>query len=326
MKVTRDMLHADLRPYHSRVSRLEALIKYKWLTKLVNWLLKRLVAGKDRQGLHCDEVYIPSSDGRWQIRARVYKSQQYEGALPLLLYVHGGGYILGNPEISVDLIERFINTRPCVVVAPDYRRAYTEPYPAAFNDCYEALIWAKNNAAELALDRDRVIIAGHSAGGGLAAAVTLKARDTGDVNVAFQMPIYPMIDDRQPDDASREIDVPVWNTQTNRIGWNAYLWGLQQDACNIPAYAAAARNDNYEAFPPTITLVGTLEPFYWETKNYVRALQDAGVEVRFAVFEKCFHAFDTIAADADISKAALAFTFDSYAEFYDRFACVSELT
>ena len=72
--------------------------------------------------------------------------------------------------------------------------------------------------------------------------------------------------------------------------------------------------------------MGTLEPFYWETKNYVRALQDAGVEVRFAVFEKCFHAFDNIAADADISKAALAFTFDSYAEFYDRFACVSELT
>ena len=323
MKVTRDMLHADLQPYHSRISRFELLFKYKWLTKFVNMLLKRVSAGRDRQGLHCDEVYIPSGDGRWQIRARVYKPEQQEGPLPLLLYIHGGGYLLGNPEMSIDVIERFIKTRPCVVVAPDYRKAYTKPYPAGFNDCYETLLWATNNAAQLAVDPGRVIVAGHSAGGGLTASVTLKARDTGDVKIAFQMPIYPMIDDRQPTDSSRDIDVPVWNTQTNRIGWNAYLASLRQDSSEIPAYAAAARNDDYEAFPPTITFVGTLEPFYWETQVYVQALQNAGVEVRFEEFENCFHAFDTIAADADISKAALAFTFDSYAEFCDRFACVS---
>ena len=139
------------------------------------------------------------------------------------------------------------------------------------------------------------------------------------------MPIYPMIDDQQPNDSSRNIDVPVWNTQTNRIGWDAYLGGLQQDSSEIPAYAAAARNDNYEAFPPTITFVGTLEPFYWETQDYVQALQNAGVEVRFQEFENCFHGFDTIASDADISKAALAYTFDSYAEFYDRFTLANSL-
>ena len=318
MKVTRSMVHADLQPFFNRVSRLETLIKHRWLTTLANKLLKGLLAGKDRPGLLCDEVHIPSSDGRWQIRARVYKPLQQEGPLPLLLYFHGGGYILGNPEMSAELIERFINTRPCIVVAPDYRKAYTEPYPAGFNDCYETMLWANDNAAQLGARANGLMVAGHSAGGGLAAAVTLKARDTGDVNIAFQMPIYPMIDDEQPQDAERNIDVPVWNTRTNRIGWQAYLAALEQSGSAIPAYAAAARNSDYAGFPPTITFVGTLEPFYRETQAYVRALRDAGIEVRYAEFEDCFHAFDVIAQGTEIGAVALNFTFDSYAEFYDR--------
>lgn len=319
MKVTRAMVHADLQPYFNRVSRFESLIKHRWLTKLANKLLKGLLAGKDRPGLQCDEVHIPSSDGRWQIRARVYRPLQQEGPLPLLLYFHGGGYILGNPEMSAELIERFINTRPCIVVAPDYRKAYTEPYPAGFNDCYETMLWANDNAAQLGARANGLMVAGHSAGGGLAAAVTLKARDTGDVNIAFQMPIYPMIDDEQPQDAERNIDVPVWNTRTNRIGWQAYLAALEQSGSAIPAYAAAARNSDYAGFPPTITFVGTLEPFYRETQAYVRALRDAGIEVRYAEFEGCFHAFDVIAQGTEIGAVALNFTFDNYADFYDRF-------
>ena len=319
MKVTRAMVHADLQPYFNRVSRFESLIKHRWLTTLANKLLKGLLAGKDRPGLWCDEVHIPSSDGRWQIRARVYKPLQQEGPLPLLLYFHGGGYILGNPEMSAELIERFINIRPCIVVAPDYRKAYTEPYPAGFNDCYETMLWANDNAVQLGAKADTVMVAGHSAGGGLAAAVTLKARDTGDVNIAFQMPIYPMIDDEQPQDAERNIDVPVWNTLTNLIGWQAYLAALEQSGSAIPTYAAAARNSDYAGFPPTITFVGTLEPFYRETQAYVRSLRDAGIEVRYAEFEDCFHAFDVIAQGTEIGAVALNFTFDSYAEFYDRF-------
>ena len=319
MKVTRSMVHADLQPFFNRVSRFETVIKQRLLTTLANKLLKGLLAGKDRPGLRCDEVHIPSSDGRWQIRARVYKPLQQEDTLPLLLYFHGGGYILGNPEMSAELIERFINTRPCIVVAPDYRKAYTEPYPAGFNDCYETTLWANDNAVQLGARADAVMVAGHSAGGGLAAAVTLKARDTGDVNIAFQMPIYPMIDDEQPQDAERNIDVPVWNTLTNRIGWQAYLAALEQSGSAIPTYAAAARNSDYAELPPTITFVGTLEPFYRETQAYVRSLRDAGIEVRYAEFEDCFHAFDVIAQGTEIGAVALNFTFDSYAEFYDRF-------
>ena len=231
----------------------------------------------------------------------------------MLLYFHGGGYILGNPEMSAELIERFINTRPCIVVAPDYRKAYTEPYPAGFNDCYETMLWANDNAVQLGARADAVMVAGHSAGGGLAAAVTLKARDTGDVNIAFQMPIYPMIDDEQPQDAERNIDVPVWNTLTNRIGWQAYLAALEQSGSAIPTYAAAARNSDYAEFPPTITFVGTLEPFYRETQAYVRSLRDAGIEVRYAEFEDCFHAVDVIAQGTEIGAVEPIFTYDSYA-------------
>lgn len=323
MQVTRSMLHPDLQPYYSRVRFFVLLIKQKWITSLFNWLIKRFQAGKDIAGLHCDEIWIPSSDGAWKIRTRVYKPLQHDGPLPVMVYIHGGGYVLGNPEMSANAIKEFIDTRPCVVLAPDYRKAYTEPYPAGFNDCYDTLLWAVANADSLNVSADKLMVAGHSAGGGLTAAVTLKARDTGDVNIAFQMPIYPMIDDQQPDDPARQIEVPIWNTDTNRIGWNAYLQTLRSKGEDIPPYAAPARNQDYAGFPPTITFVGTLEPFYWETKNYVDALRKAGVDVSYQEFENCFHGFDSITAEAEISKTALAFTYNSYADFYDRYVQVS---
>ena len=322
MRVTRDMVHEDLQPYYNRLRGFEAVIKYRWLSKLANGLLKRAVAGKNRDTLNCEQVYIPSSDGRWQIRARVYKPLQQDRPLPLLIYFHGGGYVLGAPEMSADVLERFINTRPCVVVAPDYRKAYTEPFPAGFNDCYETLLWATNNAEQLGARCDRVMVAGHSAGGGLTAAVTLKARDSGTVDIAFQMPIYPMIDDQQPTDASREMQVPVWSSLTNKVGWGAYLAELHKHGADIPAYAAPARNRDYQDFPPTITFVGTLEPFYWETQAYVKALGEAGVDVRYQEFDRCFHAFDAIAGGTAIGRQAQAFTYDSFAEFYDRYVDV----
>ncbi len=226
---------------------------------------------------------------------------------------------MGCPELSIDIIKLFIQTRPCVVVAPDYRKAYTEPYPAGFNDCYDTLRWTTSNADELGATSDGVILAGHSAGGGLTAAVSLKARDTGDVKIAFQMPIYPMIDDRQPQDNLRDIDVIVWNSKTNRIGWNAYLADLQNRGAEIPSYAAPARNSNYHDLPPTITLVGTYDPFYEETKTYVNGLTDAGIDVAFEEYTNCFHAFDFIASGSEISKKAVAFTFENYAKFFDRY-------
>lgn len=169
---------------------------------------------------------------------------------------------------------------------------------------------------------DKVIIAGHSAGGGLTTAVSLKARDSQDVTVAFQMPIYPMTDDVQPDDPARAIQSPVWDTELNRCGWNAYLADVRKHGEDVPVYAAPARNTDWHGMSPTITLVGTLEPFYQETLAYVEALKNANIEVAFKRYEGCFHSFDLVAPKAEVSKNALDFTLQSYADFYDKFCCI----
>ena len=318
MKVTRQMFHEDLRSYPSLLKIIPVLKKSKRMTKFLQYLVEK-TNGKEVEGLKCEEAYIPSSDGSYQIRVRIYRPLKSEGTLPAMLYYHGGGYLNGNPEATGFIYKDLIDRRPCVIIAPDYRKAYTKPYPGAFDDCYDTLLWVKDNTATLGVASDKVIIAGHSAGGGLCAAVTLKARDTEDVNVAFQMPIYPMIDDQQPDDPARNIDTLLWNTDTNRVAWNAYLADLKEQGAEIPAYAAPARNTDYSGFPPTITFVGTLEPFYWETVAYAQALKDAGIDVAFEEYQGCFHGFELIKPEADISKRAWKFYFESYESFYDKY-------
>ena len=318
MKITKDMLHKDLQSFYRVGTIAPALIKRPWGAKLVAKLMN-LSKGKNVEGLDCDERFIASGDGRSKIRVRVYRPQDCTEALPAMLYIHGGGYLMGNPEGFAGMIKKFIETRKCVVIAPDYRKAFTEPFPAGFNDCYESLIWAKENAEQLGIRNDRFMVAGHSAGGGLTAAVTLKARDTKEVDIAFQMPIYPMIDDLQPVDASRQMVSPIWSTQSNALGWSQYLKALHNKYEAIPAYAAPARNTDYSNFPPTITFVGDCEPFCEETQRYVEALKTAEVEVAFKLYEGCFHGFDMIASKTGIGKDALGFTFNQYGQFYDRF-------
>ncbi len=326
MKVTKDMLHPDLQSSYGVAMLFPALLKYRWFVRFLNWMGRVFRRRKPIAGFHQEEHFIPSSDGKAQLRVVVYRPEDAEGALPALLYLHGGGYIMGNPEQATEIIEAYLRARPCVVIAPDYRKSFTEPYPAGFDDCYDTLLWAKANAESLGISAERFVVAGHSAGGGLAAAVSLKARDTGDADIAFQMPIYPMIDDSQPDDPERDIESPIWDTRMNSIGWGAYLAGLKAADDAIPAYAAPFRCEDCAGLPPTITFVGTLEPFYQETGAYVQALRNAGVEVVYEEFAGCYHAFDIIGGKAGVSTRARAFTFDQFGAFYDRFVLAAQAT
>ena len=332
MKVSRQMLHEDLQP--ADVYRMQTLPKYlyryKWSTRLAHSIIHAQLAkrrGDSNLTMSTEERYLPTSDGDTKIRAKIYRPRSLTAEecdkLPAMLYLHGGGYITGAPEPFEGHMARFVKRRPCVVVAPAYRTAFTKPYPAALDDCYMTLLWMRDNAVELGVGASKMIVAGLSAGGGLAAAVTLKARDTGDVKVAFQMPFYPMIDDQQPSDPARYIDVVGWDTRNNAFGWASYLKDLHENGLEIPAYAAPARNSDYSGFPPTITFVGEFEPFYWETVEYVRRLKAADVDVAFKVYEKCTHGPDMIVPNSSLGKDAIAFSLDSYADFYDRYVADS---
>lgn len=321
MKITKNMWHEELRPLYGPLNFVRGLMTRRWTQTALDFLIRRYFIGKAIEGVTTSVFSVASRDDGHAFRVLVHRPDECpaDRKLPLMLYIHGGGYITGLPEMFNTPIKRFIDKRPCVVVTPDYRKAYSKPYPAALNDCYDSLLWAIENAASLGADAEKIIVAGPSAGGGLTAALTLKARDMGEFEIAFQMPIYPMIDDRQPDDPDREMHGPGWDSQLNRIGWNAYLADLHEAGEDIPAYAAPMRNDDYTGFPPTITLVGTLEPFYWETIRYVEDLREAGVEVAFKEFKDCFHGFEFAASETQIGQAGLNFTYSTYSEYYDRF-------
>lgn len=321
MKVTRQMLHEDIRslPMYLATTVLKYFYRGKWRMKFASDVLGRMLLEKAPDSITIEERYLPTSDGQAKFRVKIYRPASVSGNLPPMLYTHGGGYVGGTPDAFDGQLAKFIERRPCIIVAPAYRNALIEPYPAAFDDCYDTLLWMRDNAGELGIDASKFMIAGHSAGGGLTAAVTLKARDTKDVEIAFQMPFYPMIDDLQPSDQERHIDVSGWDSKANAFGWNNYLKDLHQNNEEIPTYAAPARNTDYRDLPPTITFVGTYDPFYQETTQYVDGLKAAGIDVAFKLYEGCPHGHEQLYPSTPIGKDGIAFAYDNYADFYDKY-------
>ena len=255
-------------------------------------------------GIRVQKIYIPA--GARRIPALVLSPVELSAPATGVLWIHGGGYISGMKEMvyisrAVELVKSF----GAVVVSPGYRLAPFSPYPAAIDDCYAALLYMKEHAAELGMRADQLMVGGESAGGGLCAAVCIRARDTKEVNVAFQMPLYPMLDDRDTE-TSRDNHGRVWNTWKNHFGWRCYLRGV--DRKGLSPYAAPARVENMEGLPPAYTFVSTGEPFYAETLEYIRRLKDCGIPANVDVYETDMHAFDMMRPkDALSIKAARRF-------------------
>ena len=271
--------------------------------RITRGLAKTLLKRNTSHKLNCAEVFIEKKNGG-KVRTCIYKSLQPKEDAVGLLWIHGGGYAIGAPEMDVGYIEKLIAATNCVIVSPDYTLSTEKPYPAALEDCYEALIWLKENATNLGIRNDQIFVGGVSAGGGLTAAVTLMARDKGEVNIAFQMPLYPMIDDRMNTESAVNNNAPIWNSKSNKLGWKMYLNELFGKD-NIPKYAAPARETNYSGLPPAYTFVGDIEPFYNETATYFDNLRNAGVSAKVDVYEGCYHAFEIMCPKADISKHAV---------------------
>lgn len=222
---------------------------------------------------------------------------------PGVLWIHGGGYVTGMAGmIYISRAMALVKKYGAVVITPEYRLAPRHPYPAAAEDCHAALMYLKEHAPELGCSPSRLMVGGESAGGGLTAAVCMMARDRGTVSIAFQMPLYPMLDDRDTP-SSRDNHGLVWNTRRNHAAWKAYL--AQADRSSLTPYAAPARQTDYSRLPPAYTFVGDREPFHGETIAYIKALQSAGIPARADVYPTGFHAFDMLTPFRKISRRAI---------------------
>lgn len=223
---------------------------------------------------------------------------------PGILWIHGGGYATGMAAmVHFSRARALVAKYGAVVVAPEYRLSGKAPYPAALEDCYDALMYLKNHTDELGVNPAQLMVGGESAGGGLTAALCLYVRDQGGVNIACQLPLYPMLDDRDTASSRRNYALP-WNTLFNHAAWKMYLRNVRGDV--PPPFAAPARCEDYSGLPPACTFVGSKEPFYCETISYIDNLQKAGIEASVDVYPTSMHAFDMLAPFRKISKEAIA--------------------
>lgn len=251
-------------------------------------------------------VTIANHTNDANIRLRIYQPVDKQSNMPGIYWIHGGGFLFGVPEQDEAQSIRLAKEVGAVVVSVDYRLAPEHPYPAALLDSYDGLAWFAEHAAALGVDKERMAIAGASAGGNLCAALALLARDRGGPNLVLQMPLYPMLDDRlQTPAAQEDIDMRVWNNTSNRYAWRAYLGELAGSE-SVSQYMAPARATDLAGLPPMYTCVGNLDPFRDDTINYAARMAQAGIAVELHMYPDAYHAFEVMAPTATLSQQAVA--------------------
>lgn len=240
------------------------------------------------------------------VLVRVYRPKNAKSAVPVIYYMHGGGMVLGTVAENDVACKTLARATGCAVASVDYRLAPEHPYPAPMEDCYAGLIWLVANAAKLNIDPKRIATMGPSAGGGLAAGLGLLARDRKEVKLAYQVLIYPMIDDTNVKSAkAARNDFFVWSRANNLAGWRAYL-GKKFGAASVPIYAAPTRAKNLAGLPPTYLCVGDMDLFLQEDLAYGRRLNEAGVPLDLHVYPGAIHGFDTLTPGAEVAQRATA--------------------
>jgi acetyl esterase/lipase len=216
-----------------------------------------------------------------------------------ILHIHGGGFVLGSTALVEPVARNMAAELDCVIVSVEYRLAPETRFPGALEDCYAALGWMIANARALGVNPKRIGVMGESAGGGLAAALALYARDKGEHKLAFQHLFYPMLDDRtcatkDPHPFAGEF---VWTAEKNRIGWAALL-GTEPGSDGVSPYASPARAKSLAGLPPTFISTGALDLFLEEDMDYARRLLRGGVPTEFHIYPGAYHGFDFVATAA----------------------------
>ena len=246
------------------------------------------------------EVVVDASRDGASPTVRVYEPDGGSAPRACVYWIHGGGYLFGTGLDRDPRLERWAADLDAVVVSVEYRLAPENPYPAPLHDCYAGLEWTARHHDDLGIDRDRIVVAGASAGGGLAAGLALLARDRGEIDLAYQLLIYPMIDDRNVTASSRIDGAPVWSRAANLLGWRAYL-GREPGGDDVPTYAAPARETDLTGLPKTFIGVGTLDVFRDEDMDYALRLLAAGVPTELHVYPGAPHGFEMITPTAGVA-------------------------
>lgn len=253
-------------------------------------------------GIISEDRIIPGPAGAPDVTVRIYRPEKQSGVLPALLWIHGGGYMLGDIDQEDTSAKLYTAAGNCVVVSVEYRLAPEHPYPAPLEDCYAALKWLAAHAKELKVDGSRIAIGGASAGGGLASGLAILARDRGEVPIIFQLLVYPMINDCNivpPSDVLP--DSLFWTRANNLKGWRSYL-GCEPGGKDVSCHAAAYRATDLANLPPAYIAVGDIDLFAQEDVDYARRLIAAGVPTELRVYPGAPHAFNELVPTADISK------------------------
>ncbi|MEP3479654.1 MAG: alpha/beta hydrolase [Fuerstiella sp.] len=237
---------------------------------------------------------------------RLYQKSA-EAVCPVVMFFHGGGFVLGSIESHDTLCRRLAFESGLTIVSVDYRLAPEHVFPAAFDDCYRATEFVVGNAVELQVDGSRIVVAGDSAGGGLAAAVSLKASEIGQLSICGQVLIYPVLDHNFKTRSYSEFSTDFGLTRGTMMWfWNCYLHGKQQgQVANVEPYAAVLQSDSFESLPQTYIQLAEYDVLYDEGKEFARRLEDDGVPVTVQQFDGMLHGFVHFSEPFDDSKRAI---------------------
>lgn len=237
------------------------------------------------------------------IAVRVHVPVGASGPLPCVYSIHGGGMVLGSRDMDDPVFDRWCPELEVIGVSVEYRLAPETPYPGPLEDCYRALVWTFEHAADLGIDPAAIGVRGISAGGGLAAGLALLARDRGGPPLRFQLLDCPMLDDRQITPSSRLDGLAIWNRESNTFGWRSYLGDLY-GTDDVPPYAAPARATDLAGLPPALVSVGGADGFRDEDVDYALRLSQAGVPTELHVYPGAPHGYHLIGEGAEIARRA----------------------
>jgi acetyl esterase/lipase len=282
--------------------------------------MQRPALSAEQQAVSCEQRFVPGAAGAPDVRVLIYTPPGMStGQRPAYLHLHGGGFVLGTPEINDGSNRSLAAELDCVIVSVDYRLAPETRYPGALEDCYSALTWLHANAAQLGADNTRIAIGGESAGGGHAAALALLARERGDVSICLQLLDSPMLDDRtgSSSDPHPYCGEFVWPAVNNRFAWRALL-GTEPGGSDVPPAAVPARATHLTGLPPTFIVVGALDLFLEESVEYARRLIRSGVPTEIHVIPGAFHGFAVAGGDAPQVRACLGWRRDALARAFSR--------